>query len=106
MTKPVSTAIISSTLTKHGQSAILHDVIKTAAGDKLQIHIKSDSYADQSHAYIDRWDGAKWQRVFYIEPIAMQTPTSLAYRQGPLTLPPFMTDYQNLLNTALAIIGE
>lgn len=95
---------IPRTLTKGGQSVTYRELCTTAGGDKLRIDIKSDAYRSQSHARIERWDGAQWQTVWSIAPDAMATREGLYVRQ--FADADFVTDRCALLNHAAVILGR
>lgn len=50
---------------------------RTAAAHKLRIKIRSNAYASQSYARVDRWDGGQWQLVHELGQGNMKTPASL-----------------------------
>lgn len=85
------------------------DVIKVSQADgvnqhTLQIEIRSDSYQNQCYARVKRWDGEKWQLVHFIPNADMKTPKGLAYMDGGFERQ-FVSDRQDLINVASAILG-
>lgn len=52
----------------------------SSAVQKIRIQLRSDSYREQCHAYLERWDGAKWQEVVALDSYAMQTADKLVHK--------------------------
>lgn len=74
---------------------------------KVRIHIKSDSYQEQSFARMDVWvpQDLKWSHVCYIPSANMKTPLSLAYRQpNRQHRREFQADFDKLVSSAVQIL--
>jgi hypothetical protein len=46
----------------------------------LRVRIHADSHRPQSHGTVERWDGAKWHQVVYVEGDALAMDTSIGYQ--------------------------
>lgn len=106
---------ISKEIMKSGQSVNFKEVLNLE-GKKIRILIKSDSYADQSYAKVELWNGSEWNNVDYIQHANMQTPHKLKYEQHNQgeksqefifnhNLPFFKKDRDHLLKMAKEIIS-
>lgn len=107
----IDTTVIARNISKGQQDVRFTEVLRL--GDHtLRIDIRSDSYREQCHARIDRWDGTRWQRVHDILPGSMQTANGLVYKPlfrdaavGSLTgVESFQADADELLRVALDVI--
>lgn len=73
---------------------------------RLRVDIRYNAYAFQSHGRVDRWDGAKWQRVAEIPyPQLAGVSRHVSYGQKEAPRDSFDCDQSDLLDLAFAIIG-
>jgi len=96
---------ITSEIGNGGQDVVFTEILALDDGTKLRVSIRSDSYAFQSYARVDRWDGAKWQRVHSIHYSQMATPPKLHYKRGERTAKEFRADRERLLDVAAAVLA-
>jgi hypothetical protein len=92
---------------------IVELVVKTRSescrAHKLRVQIKSDSYANQSYARIEKYDGTLWQALHSIPWSVMGTQSKLCYM--PKDMMPddqrelFLTDRNELLRVAELILN-
>ena len=74
---------------------------------KVRVHIKSDSYADQSFAVLSVWNAAdlKWSRVANIPYSRMNTPIKLIYMSvNRHHRREFQRDFDRLMSEAVQIL--
>jgi len=72
---------------------------------KLRLRIKSDAYRAQSHARIERWDGAEWKEVAHLAPGIMATKEGLIYGiRGEIPDAWFEQDRAALLDRAVCTL--
>lgn len=91
-----------------GQDANYLEYFTTPGGKKLKITIRSDAYDFQSHARCHVLTPAlTWEVLCHIQFKLMKTPHKLAYgtTEGSL-VNFFMKDRQDLIDTALMLLGE
>lgn len=77
-----------------------------SAVQKIRIQLRSDSYRDQCHAWLERWDGAQWQEVVSLDAYAMETPEGLIYKRlgDSALLASFGADRDTLLAMAREVL--
>jgi hypothetical protein len=102
MAKTAKNTTIDVTVTKSGQAAYFTELL-TPFEHRLRVSIKSDTYAEQSDARIERFDGSRWHEVWTIQPGAMKTPSSLVYSQT-LSAGDFKDDRDLLVERAITIL--
>lgn len=74
---------------------------------RLSVDIRYNAYDYQSHGHISRWDGSKWQRVAEIPyPQLAGVSREVSYGQKDTPLDSFQCDEDDLVDLALAILGE
>ena len=61
----------------HGGQDVDYVEVLQAGDHKLRVKIRSDAYAFQSYARVERWDGEKWQFLHGLGSSNMRTPTGL-----------------------------
>jgi len=72
---------------------------------KLRIQIRSDSYKEQCYAWLERFDGTKWQHLHSIPFSEMNTPPGLVYLpEEKRSEKNFLADRTLLLSVAKLII--
>jgi hypothetical protein len=77
----------------------------------LRLTIRTDSYAEQAHAYVDVWSQAsdRWERLHWIAGPTMATASDLgytpAYRDSPDRCSFYESDRAELLRVAAAVLG-
>jgi hypothetical protein len=80
---------------------LLRLVLEAQAPHRLRITIRANAYVDQSHGEIERWDGDRWQQVFYLNGGEMQTPVKGMYvadvYRSPIRAPYFERSVRGLL---------
>lgn len=79
-----------------------HNDRSGGAEHKLKISICSDSYKEQCHARVSRWDGTQWQLLHKIR--SMATKPELAYVPATTTSDDFKADRKELLRVAEQIL--
>jgi len=72
-------------------------------GHKLRVSIRRNAHDFQSSAYVERWDGTKWQKVCS-KPITECKCEKVSYVQNDVSAKDFKQDEHNLLQEALAIV--
>ena len=96
-------ASISVDIGEPGQSARLVEVLKLDE-HVVRIDIRSDSYVENSHARIERFDGAKWETVHFILPQSMKTERG-GYSPKAGRFEYFAVDRERLIKVARQILG-
>ena len=86
-----------------GTQTVVYQELVQLLGSKLRVRIGSNAYRFQSFARVDRWDGAKWQEVWHIEPESMATRDGL-YVARDVTAAEFERDRNTLLSYAERIV--
>ena len=71
---------------------------------KLRVRIKSDSYAFQSFARIERWNGERWYEVHHIHHSQMTTASGLIHQPKQVTKEDFAADRDLLIKRAGTIL--
>jgi len=93
-----------------GQQSVLYTELLKYGTHRLRIRIKSDSYAFQSFACIERWDGTQWQPAADIHYGSMDTPTGLHYTYDKADIdqlrPEFKVDRDTLLRDAMWVLDK
>lgn len=92
---------------KGGQSADYTELLTLGTTDRthrLRVTIRSDAYAFQSFARIDRFDGTLWHPLGSIHHARMHTRTGLAYGRHALAEGDFAADRNALVNLARLIL--
>lgn len=109
---------LSTDIGRHAQDVNYTELIRAfvtvdrvTAPHTLRVHIRSNSYREQCHATIERWDGTGWRFVHGIDTGAMETPDKLCYanegKPDPRKLAyHFEADRNVLLDRALSVIKE
>lgn len=77
---------------------------RTITPHKLRVKIRSDAYAFQSYARVERWDGDKWHAVHDLGYSNMKTPIGLSHASGDLEAK-FTADRDELVKLAEAILS-
>jgi hypothetical protein len=108
------------TTQQHGREQTTHyeQTLKVVerAGDKrvlatLRLTIRTDSYVEQAHAYVDVWShaGSSWERLHWIAGPCMTAESKLgytvAYRDSSDRCSFYEADRAELLRVAGAVLG-
>ena len=86
-----------------GQQDVNYTEVLEVAGSKLRIQIRSDSYEQQCHSRIGRWNGEEWKHLHSL--VTRKTPNGLAYHpQGGTNEKHFKADREELLRVAKEVL--
>ena len=104
----MKTTTLNTQIAAAGQQCTYRALINATTGKathKLQIEIRTDSYAPQAYARISRHDGREWQPLAGILQPNMTTPKDLAYKPRAPRAADFQDDAATLLKMAELILA-
>ena len=99
--------VISTGFGRVDAAVVLHRVLATPGGHRLQLTVRRHSIEPQSSAWVERWDGTKWQEMFRLDWTRMQStqhPAASYYAPGTPDAGAYEWDLTYLFQVALDIM--